>query len=184
MKLLIDIGHPAHIHYFRNLAGIFQEKGSKVLFTSRDKEVTIQLLDHYGFPYINFERPFISRIGKVWGLFWFTMRFFLVALKFRPDIYLNATPYSTVVAWLLNKPHISLEDTFNFEQVRLYMPFTSVVLTGSYPHPNLGKKEIKYSGYQELAYLHPNRFKPDNKIIKKLGLKNHEKFIIIRFISW
>lgn len=184
MKLLIDIGHPAHVHYFRNLAGIFIQKGFEVLFTTRDKEMAVKLLDHYGFNYVNFGKPFKSRMGKIWGLFWFTWRLFLVALKFKPDIYLNATQYSALVAWLLHKPHISLEDTFNFEQVRLYMPFTSVALTGSYPHPDLGKKEIHFDGYQELAYLHPKRYTPDPKILDILGLAQSEKYVVLRFISW
>ncbi len=184
MRILIDIGHPAHVHYFRNLAGHFINKKSDVLFTTRDKEVAVNLLDHYGFNYVNFGKPFKSRIGKIWGLFWFTWRLFLVALKFKPDIYLNATQYSAVVAWLLRKPHISLEDTFNFEQVRLYMFFTSVVLTGYYPHPDLGKKEIRYDGYQELAYLHPKRYAPDPKILETLGLVPGENYVVLRFISW
>jgi predicted glycosyltransferase len=184
VKILIDIGHPAHVHYFRNLAVHFIKKGSAVLFTTRDKEVAVKLLDHYGFHYVNFGKPFKNRIGKIWGLFWFTWRLFVVAFKFKPDIYLNATQYSAVVAWLLRKPHISLEDTFNFEQVRLYMPFTSVILTGSYPHPDMGKKEIRYDGYQELAYLHPKRYKPDPQILKTLGMNKGEKFIVLRFISW
>ncbi|MBN2344868.1 MAG: DUF354 domain-containing protein [Candidatus Aminicenantes bacterium] len=184
MKLLIDIGHPAHVHYFRNLARIFIDKGSEVLFTTRDKEVAIQLLDHYGFTYVNFGKPYKSRIGKIWGLFWFTCRALIVALRFKPDICLNASMYGAIAAWLLRKPHVSLEDTFNMEQVRLYRPFTSVILTGSYPHPDLGKKEIRYSGYQELAYLHPRRFSPDPAILKMLGVEKDEKYVVLRFISW
>lgn len=184
MKLLIDIGHPAHVHYFRNMAYIFMQKGAKVLFTTRDKEVSIQLLEYYHLPYINFGKPFKSRIGKIWGLFWFTLRLFIVALKFKPDIYLNATQYSAMVAWLMRKPHVSIEDTFNFEQVRLYMPFTSVVLTGSYSHPDLGKKEVRYAGYQELAYLHPKRFTPEPCSQKIIDLRGNEKYVILRFVSW
>jgi predicted glycosyltransferase len=184
MRILVDIGHPAHVHYFRNLADILTKKGSRVLFTTRDKEVAVQLLDHYGLSHVNFGRSFKSLIGKLWGLLWFTMRLFVVALKFKPDVYLNATQYSAMVAWILRKPHISLEDTFNFEQVRLFMPFTSAVLTGTYPHPDLGSKEIRYDGYQELAYLHPKRFSPDDGVLGALNLRRDSKFVVIRFISW
>jgi uncharacterized protein len=184
VRILIDIGHPAHVHYFRNLARILIDKGHEVIFTTRDKEVTLKLLDHYGFRYINFGKSFRSRIGKVWGLFWFTLRLFIVALKFKPDLYLNATMYSAIVAWVLRKPHISLEDTFNMEQVRLYLPFTSVVLTGTYPHTDLGCKEIRYDGYQELAYLHPNRYSSDPGILNALGLNKSEKYVILRLVSW
>jgi len=184
MKILIDIGHPAHVHYFRNLARYCIDNGSEVLFTTRDKEVTIQLLQYYQLPFISFGRPFKSRVGKAWGMFWFTLRLLWVSLRFKPEFYLNATQYSAIVAWLLRKPHIALEDTFNMEQVRLYMPFTSAVLTGDYPHPALGKKEIHYSGYQELAYLHPKRFTPDHSVIDELGVRKAEKYVIVRFISW
>jgi uncharacterized protein len=184
MRILIDIGHPAHVHYFRNLAAIFLERGSEVIFTTRDKEVAIQLLEHYNLQYVNFGRPFKSRAGKIFGLLWFTLKMLKVALKFKPDMFLNATQYSALVAWLLRKPHISIEDTYNFEQVRLYMPFTSAVLTGSYTHPDLGKKQVKYSGYQESAYLHPARFTPDPDFRQVLGVGIKEKYVILRFVAW
>ena len=47
MKILIDIGHPAHVHYFRNFIGIMQEKGHEFFVTARDKEVSHQLLNIY-----------------------------------------------------------------------------------------------------------------------------------------
>ncbi|MCE5348290.1 MAG: DUF354 domain-containing protein [Bacteroidales bacterium] len=184
MKYLIDIGHPAHVHYFKNFARININKGNEVLFTCRDKEVTITLLEHYNFKYINFGKPFKSRIGKILGLFYFTFRVIIVSRKFKPDLFLNASMYSAISAWILRKPHISLEDTFNMEQVRLYLPFSSAVLTGTYYHRKLGKKEISYNGFQELAYLHPKYFIPDTSILKELDIPANEIFFIIRFVSW
>ena len=184
LKYLIDIGHPAHVHYYKNFAKMVTNKGSQVLFTCRDKEVTISLLEHYGFQYINFGRNYKSKSGKIFGLFVFTMKLLWVSLKFRPDMYLNASIYSAFIAWLSRKPHISLEDTFNMEQVNLYLPFTSCVLTGDYEHPSLGRKEVKYSGYQELLYLHPNNFKLDQSIFEELGVEYDTSYVIIRFVSW
>jgi len=184
MKILIDVGHPAHVHYFRNLAKIFEQKGAQVLFSTRDKEVTLKLLDYYRLKYINIGKPFRCPIGKIWGIFWFTLRLYLIALKFKPDIYLNASIYVALISKLFNKPHISLEDTFNMEQVFLYRPFTNVILTGDYSHPRLGEKEILYSSYQELAYLHPNYFIPDEKVLDLLGVKKEDKYIILRFVAW
>jgi predicted glycosyltransferase len=184
VRILIDIGHPAHVHYFRNLAKNLIAKGWDVLFTTRDKEVTLALLDHYGFQYVNFGTPFRGRVGKVWGLFWFSLRLFITALRFKPDYFLNATMYSAIVAWLLGKPHFSLEDTFNMEQVRLYLPFTTAVFTGTYPHTRLGAKEIHFSGYQELAYLHPRHFTPDPHIAQSSGWDLSKKHVILRLVSW
>jgi predicted glycosyltransferase len=58
------------------------------------------------------------------------------------------------------------------------------VLTGDYAHPSLGKKEIKYAGYHELAYLHPKHFAPDESVLDLLGVNNNEKYIILRFVAW
>lgn len=184
MKYLIDIGHPAHVHYFRNFAKEMESKGHRILFTCRDKEVTIALLNSYSLDYISFGKPFKSIPGKLFGFIYFTLRMLLIAMKFKPDMLFNASMYSAITAWILRKPHISLEDTFNKEQVKIYLPFTDCVLTGDYDHPSLGNKEIQYHGYQELLYLHPKRYKPDKKILDELGLKENDKYIIIRFVSW
>jgi uncharacterized protein len=184
MKYLIDIGHPAHVHYFRNFAKEMTLKGHQILFTCRNKEMTIALLKHYNLSFISFGKPYKSVPGKLFGLFYFTFRVLIVAIKFKPDILLNASMYSAITAWLLRKPHFSFEDTFNMEQIRLYRPFTSCIFTGDYEHPALGVKEIIFSGYQELLYLHPNRFAPDNSVLQELGVSVDEKYVILRFVSW
>lgn len=184
MNILIDIGHPAHVHYFKNLCNYFLAKNNKVLFTFRDKEVVKELLNFYQYKGINFGKSFKSRPGKIWGLILFTIKELFVALRFKPDILLNSTMYSAIVAKMIGKPHISLEDTFNMEQIKIYLPFTSVVLTGDYDHPDLGKKEVRYSGYQELAYLHPNNFIPDRNVLSELGLKEKDSYVILRFGAW
>lgn len=185
MKILIDIGHPAHVHYFKNLAKILIIKGNSVLFTTRDKEITLELLNHYAFEYVNFGKPFKGIAGKIKGLGIFNKKLYQVSRKFKPDLFLShGSMYAAQIAWLLGKPHISLEDTFNFEQIRLYLPFTKSVLTGNFEHPSLGKKEIRYNGYQELAYLHPKYFKLDKSILNELKVDDNEKYVILRFVSW
>lgn len=92
--------------------------------------------------------------------------------------------YAAFAAFLLRRPHISFEDTFNFEQIRLYKPFTKAILTGNYDHPLKTKKVVRYPGYHELAYLHPNRFTPDKQVLAELGLNENESYVIIRFVAW
>ncbi|MBN2863649.1 MAG: DUF354 domain-containing protein [Bacteroidales bacterium] len=184
MRYLIDIGHPAHVHYFKNLAFKLTSQGHEVLFTCRDKDVTIELLKHYKFRFVSFGKPYRSVPGKFFGMFYFTFRIILISVSFRPDMLLNATMYAAVASRVLGKPHLSLEDTFNMEQVKLYLPFTSYILTGDYAHPAMGRKEIQYSGYQELMYLHPDYFKPDKTVLHELGIKENEPYVILRFVSW
>lgn len=184
MRYLFDVGHPAHVHYFRNLAMSLAEKGHSILFTARDKEVTLDLLNHYQLPYRIVGRPCAGSLRKALALISVTFKILVISLKYKPDMLLNASPSAAFVSWLMRKPHIALEDTFNMEQVGLYLPFTSVVLTGDYPHRSLGIKEIRYPGYHELAYLHPHWFQPDPSIFSDMGLKDGDRYAVLRFISW
>jgi len=185
MRILIDIGHPAHVHLFKNFAWKMQEKGHKILFTCRDREFLLRLLQVYGFIYENFGKHYKSIVGKIQGLIKNELQMFNNAIQFKPDLFLShGSSIAAFTSFLLQKPHISFEDTFNMEQVRLYLLFTDVVLTGDYPHPSLGRKEINYPGYHELAYLHPNVFTPDENILKEIGIMDNEKYAIIRFVAW
>ncbi|GAP42364.1 predicted glycosyltransferase [Lentimicrobium saccharophilum] len=185
MNVLIDIGHPAHVHLFRHFAEEMQQNGHRILFTCREKEFEIYLLNKYGFQYKSFGKKYKSGFGKLWGLLKFDIKEYLAGLKFKPDIFLShGSMYAAHAAFLLGKPHISFEDTFNFEQIRLYKPFTTAILTADYDHPLKSSKVIKYAGYHELAYLHPGRFTPDIHVLEELGVKENEKYVILRFVSW
>lgn len=185
MRILIDIGHPAHVHLFKHFALQMQEKGHEIFFTVRDKEFEVYLLNVYGFKYKSFGKHFKSKTGKILGLFLFDLQMLRTVLSFKPDIYLShGSIYAAHIAWLLRKPHIALEDTGNMEQVNLYLPFSSVVLTSNVFHKYLGMKQIQYNGYHELAYLHPTRFKRERNIREIIGVDKIEKIFMVRFVSW
>jgi len=185
MRILIDIGHPAHIHLFKNFAWRMQENGHKVLFTCRDRECILQLMKVYGFIYVNFGKHYSGILGKIFGLIKNEWQMLNTAIQFKPDLFFShGSTIAAFTSFTMHKHHIALEDTFNMEQVKPCMLFTKVVLTGDYPHTALGKKEIKYPGYHELAYLHPNVFTPDESVLDILGVKKGEKYAIVRFVAW
>lgn len=186
MKILVDIGHPAHVHLFKNFAKEMISNGHQVLFTCRDKEFEIALLKDNGFDYVSFGQKYKSLWGKIYGLVKFDLKEYSVARRFRPDIFIShGSMYAAHAAWLLGKPHIAMEDTYNFEQIKLYLPVSDVILTADYENPlTQHHKNISYSGYHALAYLHPKRFTPDKSVLKELGLTEDEKFVLIRFVAW
>lgn len=185
MNILIDIGHPAHVHLFKHFALEMEKRGHQLLFTCREKEFNIDLLKTYSFAFKTFGKKYQSRFGKLYGMVEFGIKEFLAGLKFKPDILLShGSIYAAHASFFLRKPHISLEDTYNFEQLRLYLPFSKAVLTGDYEHPSLGKKEIRYAGYHELAYLHPNYFRSDKNVLDLMGIKEKDKYVILRFVAW
>ncbi len=185
MKILIDIGHPAHVHLFKNVAWILQRTGHEILFTCREKEFEIQLLQQYNFAYKSFGKKYNSRIGKLVGLMEFDIKEALTGLKFKPDILLShGSIYAAHAAFLLSKPHIALEDTGNKEQVRLYMPFTKSVITSNVFPYDYGNKQIRINSHHELAYLHPNYFVPDPLFLNRIGLDKNDRYVILRFVAW
>jgi hypothetical protein len=185
MKLLIDIGHPAHVHLFKHVAWGLQNKGHEILFTCREKEVVKNLLDYYNLPYISIGRHRTGAALKIIGLFRFEYLLLRIALKFKPSVFLShGSFYAAHVATLLRKPHIALEDTGNMEQIHLYRPFTQIILTPSSFHRDLGKKQFRHYSYHELAYLIPEHFTPDPSIYSLLKLNPGDPYIILRFISW
>lgn len=185
MRILVDIGHPAHVHMFRCFAKEMQNKGSEVLFTCRDKEFEIKLLSAYGLNFINFGKKSKSSLGKIFDLIKFNWNEWKIARKFQPDIFLShGSITASHIAWLTNKPSIAFEDTFNMEQIRLWEPMVSSILTSMYDHPLKSNKVVHYKGYNELLYLHPNRYTANKNILNKLQVKENEKYVILRFVSW
>ena len=185
MRILIDIGHPGHVHLFRPFAQEMQKKGNKILFTCRQKEFEIELLEAAKFYYISFGRHYKTTLGKIFGLLKFNIQMLINVIKFKPDVLLShGSIYAAHISYLLKKPHISMEDSGNMEQIRLYLPFTKAVLTPFELPEKLGKKQIRYHSYHELAYLHPKHFTPNNKILKILGVSENEKYAILRLVSW
>ena len=66
----------------------------------------------------------------------------------------------------------------------LTFPFADTICTPSCFKNDLGKKHIRYNGYHELAYLHPNYFTPNPAVLDEIGLDKDDTFIILRFVSW
>ena len=186
MRILVDIGHPAHVHLFKNMIWEMEIKGHEIKLTARDKEITIHLLNAYNFDFENLGKNRKGLINKAFGMLEFDYKLFKIAKSFNPDIFIGAgSIYAAHVAAILRKPFISFDDTeHSTEQYRLYAPFATAVCTPSCFNKNLGPKQIRYNGYHELAYLHPNYFTPKPSVLDELGLKENERFIIMRFVAW
>src|SRR5690625_537832 len=110
LRILIDIGHPAHIHYFKNFAFLMEQKGYIFQFVVRDKESAIDLIESLGFSYINRGKGGGNIVSKLIKLPLINYRLYKAARTFRPDIFLSfASPYAAHVSRLLRKPHIAFD---------------------------------------------------------------------------
>lgn len=186
MRIFIDIGHPAHVHYFRNFIRIMEDKGHEFFISARDKEVAHSLLKFYNIDYVNRGKGRKSVVGKIFYIIEADFKILYYAKKFKPDLFLSfGSPYAAHVSKLLRKPHIVFDDTEHAKYEHLmYVPFTDVIITPKTFSNIFGEKQIYFDSYMELCYLHKKYFKQDLNIREKLGLKANEKYIILRFVSW
>jgi uncharacterized protein len=186
VKILIDIGHPAHVHYFKHFIHIMEEKGHEFLVVARDKEVTLDLLEKFNIPYVNRGKGQTSFLGKMLYLLKANIIIFKKAFKFKPNLFMSfVSPYAAQVSWLLRKPHIAFDDTEHAKLGRImYEPFTNTIMTPSCFKDDLGEKQIRFNSYMELTHLHKNRYHPDQSIYNFLKINRKQKYIIFRFVSW
>lgn len=183
MKIFIDIGHPAHVHYFKNFIWLMEKKGHVVFISARDKEVALSLLDFYKFPYLNRGKGKKGFLGKLFYMFIADLIILKHAIKVKPDLFLSfGSPYAAQVAWLTRKPHIAFNDTdHNVFAHLMYVPFTKAILAPLAYEKDHGKKLIRFKGFMELCSLHPNQFKANTEFVKTI---TDGKYIIFRFVSW
>jgi len=186
MKILIDIGHPAHVHYFKNFIRIMKQKGHEFLIVSRDKEITFQLLDAYDIPYESRGKGSVSLFGKLLYLLKGDVILIKKAIRFKPDIFLSfGSSYAAHASFFLNKPHIAFDDTEHAKlEHALYMPFTDVVLTPIDFKKEFGKKQIKFDSTMDIAYLHPKYFCANDNVLKAISREYEDKLFLVRFVSW
>jgi predicted glycosyltransferase len=187
MKILIDIGHPAHVHYFKNIIHYFIAKGQQVIVVAREKEITFDLLEDLNIPYTTRGKGKSSIGGKFTYLFLGTYKIWKIARKEKIDIYLSfASPYNALSSVFYRKPNIAFDDTeHNVFNHKIYVPLSSSVLTPKSFKRDFGAKQIRFEGTMESAYLHPKYFYPkeinfDNSLNASVKSKN----VILRFVSW
>ena len=186
MRILFDLGHPAHVHYFKNLIKLLKKNGSQVLIVAREKDVTHSLLKYYNMPYLSRGKGSKTLSGKLFYLFKANLQLYKYSILFKPDLFISfASPYAAQIAHFFNKPHISFTDTEHAKLgIASFLPFTDTIITPKSFKGHLGHNHIKFDGYMEDAYLHPKYFKPDENILKKLNLTNKEKYVVLRLVSW
>lgn len=186
MRIFLDIGHPAHVHYFRNFIRIMEDKGHIFLVTARDREHVVNLLNYYQIPFVNRGKGGRTSIGKIWYLLITSWRQYLRAKRFKPDLFLDfSTIYSGPASWLLKKPYITFTDTENTGIYRFFIkPFSKKVYTPECFLKDLGLGHKRFNGLMELSYLHPRYFSPDPSVLDLLNLKPNDSFAIVRFVGW
>jgi predicted glycosyltransferase len=186
MRIVVDINHPADVHFFKNFIREMEKRGHRILITASRKEVSYHLLDRYGFQYEKLGSYGKSLAEKMINIPLLDLKMYQAVKKFNPDIFVGfGSIRAAHVSKVLRRPCINFEDTDHAKwEHRLYVPFADVVLTPRCFTKDFGKKQVKIDTYKELFYLHPDYFHPDVSVLADAGLTPGERFIVLRFVAF
>ena len=184
MKILIYLGHPAHFYNYKNVIPKLESDGHEVEILIKKKDVLEELLNNAGIPYHNIlkEGRKDSKIGILWGTIKRAWRLNTFCSKFHPDILTGTSVENSWIGKIRHIPVINInEDDADVvpKYAKTSYPWADEILTPIVC--NNGKwddKSIKYSGYHELAYLHPSNFTPDRAVVEKYFDTNSPYFLI------
>ncbi len=186
MNVLVDLGHPAHAHVFRNAILHWKREGHKVIVTIRDRDIVPALLQHYGIDYSIASIP-----GKgFWGLSkeliehdWKVWR---IVRREKIDVMLgtsvaiaHASRFSRAKSILFNMDDADIVKEF----AQLAYPFADYIVVPEVVRDRRTRQYITHTSCHELAYLHPDLYTPDPRILDTLGVAPHETFFIVRLVA-
>ena len=188
MNILFDIGHPGHVHLYKNLSKQLEKDGHKVYYSVREVPVALHLMDVYQMHYLYLGKKSNSILGKAWKTIKNDIVLFCFVVRHKIDIGISSGISLSHVSRITKmKSFIFGDDDDEVAQlaVKYGFPYAEAVLSPSALGPAHRKtpKAVFYEGYHELAYLHPNVFTPDESVLTKIGLKKGERFFILRFVA-
>jgi uncharacterized protein len=186
LRILLDIGHPAHVHFFKNAMKTWKNRGHSLAITIRDKDITSKLLDIYGFQYTVASKARKGTIGLAFELIQHDLVVLKAAMRHKSQILIGTSVAITHASRVLGSKSIVFgEDDAHIAPTftRLAYPLAHMIVTPDCLNENHGSKHITYRGYQKLAYLHPNVFIPNPSVLNKMGLLIGEPYFILRFVN-
>ena len=181
MRVLFQLGHPAHFHLFKNTIADLQRDGHQTFILIRKKDILEDLLKEAGMPYINIlpsgKKSAITLMLRLW-------RVFLFSLTHHIDVLVGSTPEVAQIAWLLRRRSVVMaEDDASIvpQFIKAVKPFVDNYLSPvSCDNGPLESSTTHYEGFHKLAYLHPNRFTPDPVVVDRY-FDHNKPYFLLRF---
>lgn len=185
MKTIVFcIAHMAHLNFFKQSVCILRKEGFdiKVCYLNRGKIRKVLEKEYPLVPFIRMGDYYKTKLGKVRMVLERT-KLFLDYFKQEKPNYVTAVGDFVVAftANILNIPNSIFYDDFEFKiNYQLSRIFGDKLIV-PFPLPK-EKNVIKYKSFKELAYLHPEVFKPHIEPIKDLSLTKNN-YVFAREVS-
>lgn len=186
MKILIYLHHPAHFYLFKNTIAQLKDNGHQLTIVATKKDVLEDLLKSEGITYKNFlpNGRKDSKLNIAWGLLKQDFHLLRHCIVNRPKVMIGTSTEICHVGFFLRIPNIFVnEDDVTVVPLvgKLAHPFAKYLLAPDVCNTGSPKNTIHYNGYHELAYLHPDNFKADERIPAKYGIDTGTPYFILRF---
>ncbi|MCB1641095.1 MAG: DUF354 domain-containing protein [Xanthomonadales bacterium] len=185
--ILVDLCHPAHVHFFRNPIRIWREGGHNIQITSRDKDVAIPLLREFDLECTQISKSRTGVLGLARELVQRDLALFRHARRVRADVITAiGGVFAAHAALLARIPSVVFYDTeiATLQNTMTYPVATRVAVPRCYSGWVPKRRQIRYDGYHELSYLHPSRFQPNRGIALQSGLDTSAPTYLLRLVAW
>ncbi|WP_114576204.1 DUF354 domain-containing protein [Saliphagus sp. LR7] len=186
MKVVVTIQHPGHVHFFKHAIAELEGRGHEVFVFARENEVTADLLERYDIDYEMLAGTYDSLPTLVAVQATYEARLLARVLRIRPDVITAiGGPAATHAAKVVGARSVVFYDTEHATIIKkLAYPFADAIYTPECYRDEIGPKQVRYPGYHELAYLHPDRYEPDPGVLAENGIDPDRKLAIVRFSGW
>lgn len=186
MKILVDLNHPVDVNFFKNAIKLWStQHGCQVDISlqPRGKLVAILGSELPGYRYTSMGTFQKTMARKLLMHAWRFPQFLNHVRRGRYDV---ATSFGGIVVshatWLLRKPSVIFDDDIEYGiGYWPYKPFATRLLLPA-QIPASGHNIMRYKGFKELAYLHPNYFRPDQGALAEYGLEP-SGYVFVREVS-
>lgn len=184
LKFLFYVGHPAHYHNYSVVAKQLVERGQGVFYVVRPKDVLIELLNQPDRVYILPEKSGSSKLALIWSVLRRMSIMIRIVLREKPSIMIGTDLAIAQIGYVLRKTSVVVteDDAGAVPLLANYAyPYATWILApnGCEVH-RFEKKVIRYAGYHELAYLHPDHFTPDFELVSE-HVSNPKCYFVLRF---
>jgi len=183
MNILLDIAHPAHVHYFRCLIKEMST-AHKFWVITKESQIISRLLDHYGIQYQIAGSKGKSLSQKALKQALFTMQAVRLIKDNKIAYAMGVSVTAAQAARLCGIPSFYFDDDdLNISPLSAIAGtrFAANILSPEPLSYEKTRNALYYPGYHELAYLHPKRFNPDPAILHKYGVNPEEPYFVLRF---
>jgi len=184
MKILIDILHPADINFFKNAINVLNKRGvdSTIIMRPRGKMIEILKSELPNMQFTPVGKYYTSTSGKLFGIATRNLNLILFLRKNNFDLCTSYGFFVAIASHFYKIPSVIFTDDYEYRISFHLFKYCGDYLVIPSCIPSSGNNIVRYKGFKELAYLHPNYFKPDRNVLKQYGIAPNN-YVFIREVS-